>query len=194
MIIGHYAAALIPHERDPQTPLALYLFLANAADFLWLGAAAVGLEAPVPRSLFEASFANLHVAMPFTHDLVPTMGWAVLAAAVVYAATRRGAPAGWAAALVVAHEACDLLSGFSHWILGPATPAIGLNLYGRAPEVALLLEAAFGAGCTWWFVRARARAGRPLSGSTKWGLYATFVAGALVWLPIARTPLADWLR
>src|SRR5262249_14207077 len=148
------------------TPLVLYLLLANVTDLLWLGFAVAGLETPRPNSFFEASFGNLRVEMPYSHDLVPTFGWAALAALVVLAITRRAAPAAWAAALMVVHEACDLVCGFGHWILGPSTPTIGLNLYGRSPETALFIEAAFGAACTFWFVRARARAGRPLASST----------------------------
>lgn len=192
MIWGHYAAALVPHQRDPQTPVAFYLAAANAPDLLWLGLAAAGLETPAPNSLFEASFAALRVDMPYSHDLVTSFGWAVAAALIAFALFRRRAPALWSFTLILVHEACDLLAGFSHWVFGPGTPAVGLNLYNRAPEAALFLEAAFGAACTWWYLRARTRAGRPVAPATAYGLYATFVLGALVWLPIARKSLGAW--
>lgn len=192
MIIGHYAAALIPHQQDAKTPVGFYLFMANVSDLLWLVFAVWGLETPVPGSLFSASFSNLRVEMPYSHDLVPTLAWAALAALVAFAVWRRAAPAMWSAALVLTHEACDLLAGFSHWVWGPGTPTVGLDLYGRAPETALVIEALFGVACTWWYLRSRARAGRPVRPATAYGLYAVFAGGALIWLPIARRSLEAW--
>ena len=201
MILGHYATALIAHQRAPRLPVWLLLATANLPDLLWLVLAAVALEAPHPASVLDASFANLTVEMTYSHDLVPALGLAALAAAGTYlltvqsTATRAVASAAgaWCGALVLGHEASDLVAGFEHHMAGPRSPSIGLNLYGQAPELALVLEALLGAACVAWFTRARARDGRPLSRTTVWSLYAIFVAGTLGWLPIARRPLGELL-
>src|ERR671933_328038 len=137
----------------------------------------LGVEAPQPKSLLAASFLNLRVEMTYSHDLVSSGVLAVGAAALGYVITRRRAVALWCLALVVAHEACDLVVGFPHHVLGPASAGVGLGLYGRAPEVAFGLEAVFGASCVAWFRRARARRGRPVSRRTTWGLYLVFIVG-----------------
>jgi hypothetical protein len=193
MIIGHYATALIPHQRLPAVPLWVFLLAANLSDFAWLLFALLGLEAPRPDSMFAASFRDLEVQMPYSHDLVPAGLWALVAGAIAWGVTRSRAAMVWCAALVVFHEACDLVAGFEHHILGPSTASVGLDLYGRAPEAAILLEAALGAGCVLWFLRQRAASGRPVSIPTARALYLVFILGALAWLPIARTPLGSLL-
>lgn len=156
MVVGHYAAALIPHARQPRTPVWLFLLAANVSDFIWLVLAFAGLEAPRPASMFAASYSNLVVGMPYSHDLVPALGLALAIGVLSVLLTRSATAAGWCAALVVIHELCDFISGFEHRLLGPGTKRVGLDLYHRSPELALVLEAAFGAVCTWWFVRYRA--------------------------------------
>ncbi len=193
MLLGHYATALVPHHRLPRAPVWLWMAAANLPDFVWLVLAALGLETPRPTSILQASFANLRVDMRYSHDLLPLLGLAALAGGAAYLLTRDHRVAGWCVALVVLHEMCDLLAGFPHHVVGPDSALIGLNLYGRAPELALLLDAGVGAACVWWFVRAEARAGRRVAPGTRRGLYALFVLGTLMWLPAARTPLAVWL-
>jgi hypothetical protein len=201
VILGHYATALIAQQRAPRVPVWLLLAAANLPDLVWLILAAVGLEAPSPASVLDASFANLTVEMTYSHDLAPAFGLAAIAAAGAYIVTLQStatravaAVAGaWCAALVLGHEASDLVAGFEHHMAGPRSPSIGLDLYRQAPELALVLEALLGAACVAWFTRARAREGRPLSRATVWSLYAIFVAGTLAWLPIARRPLGELL-
>jgi hypothetical protein len=189
VVIGHYAAALVPHQRHPSAPVWLLLLAANVSDFIWLLLAALGLEAPRPGSMLEATYQNLAVEMPYSHDLVPALALAAVMAVAGFALTRHAATAAWCGALVLVHEACDFLSGFRHRVLGPGTPDLGLDLYHRAPEIALAIEALFGAACVFWFLRARRAEGRAISPATARALYILFIVGALVWLPIARTPL-----
>ena len=193
MIVGHYATALLPWSRAPRAPLWLYLVCAQALDFLWLGLAAAGVEAPSPSSILDVTFANLRVQMVVSHDALPVLGWAALTAGVVLAVTRDGRVALWCGALVVGHLLCDLLSGFGHTLCGAGSPAIGLDLYGRAPRLALVIEAVFGAACVLAFAASERRQGRPLTIRRQAALHAVFVGGALAWLPTATTPLGRWL-
>ncbi len=193
MIVGHYAPALIAHQRQPRAPLWLFMVAGSLQDLVWVALGLAGVEAPRPSSLLETSFLNMRVEMTYSHDLLPALLWCAVMAGVGYAITRRGAVAAWCAALVGIHEISDVVAGFQHHVLGPSTPIFTTNLYGRAPELAILIEAAFGAACVWWFIRARAASGRPISRSTTIGLYAVFVLGALAWLPTARMPLGRLL-
>lgn len=190
MIAGHYATALIAHQRLPKAPVWLFLLSSNVPDFLWLILAIVGPERPQPESILDASFANIHVDMHFSHDLVSVVVLAGMMGIAGFLASREMRVATWCAGLVVLHGACDFVSGFQHNLLGRDTMALGLNLYRRAPEVALLIEAAAGAVVVTWFKFARASSGRPLSHRSILSLYAVLVGGTLIWLPTARTSLS----
>lgn len=192
MVLGHYATALIPHQRVPTAPFWLFLLAANLLDFAWLAFALAGPEMPAPGSMFEATFHNIRVEMPYTHDGFAVGVWVLVGFGLGFAVTRQIAPALWCGALVIVHELCDLLSGFEHYLYDDVFP-IGLNLYGRAPELALVFEAAFGGVCVWWYLRARAAQGKPVSVATGRWLYVVFIGGALSFLPIARTPMGHWL-
>ena len=191
MIIGHFATALVPHARRVGVPLWVLLLCSNLADFLWLALTMAGIEHATPDSMWEATCANLEVAMPVSHDLLPTIVLAALVAGAVgwRYGTRRGAVA--CGILVLLHLACDLLCGYEHNLAGPATRAVGLNLYQRSPHVAIVLEAAFGALCVSLYRRERRVRGDALSARGLAGLYALFVGGALVWLPTATIPLGS---
>ncbi|MHB2017616.1 MAG: hypothetical protein ACYCW6_11770 [Candidatus Xenobia bacterium] len=193
MIVGHYATALFPRHRFPRAPFWLFLLCAQLADFLWLAFAFIGLEPTDPKSFLDASLQNLHVNMLYSHNLMPTL---LLAATVTLAVLlwRRGLKqALWCGALVVLHFLCDLIVGYEHGLFGRDSSPIGLNLYYYNPYLALCLEAAFGATCVAWFVDAEAAAGRPLSRRKIVTLYSIFIGGALIWLPIAVTPLRSLL-
>jgi hypothetical protein len=193
MIIGHYASTLLPHSRDRRAPLALYLFVAIMQDLLWLLFAALGLEPTAPASVLDASFAGLRVEMSYSHDLAPALGWAAFAAVLGFLVTRSQRTALYCAALSIGHELLDLLSGFHHHVAGPTTAAVGLNLYGTAPYLAILIEAVFGAAMVFAYARSEARRGRALRVNQRTVLYAVFVLGALATLPVAERSLNEWL-
>ena len=103
MIIGHYAAALVPGARHVRGPFWLLLLSANVPEFLWLVLAMFGAEAPQPSSLLDASFSNLKVSMHFSHNLVPGLAQAVVVGALVGLFFRDMRLALWCAGLVIAH-------------------------------------------------------------------------------------------
>lgn len=190
MVTGHFATALMPYEMVRQAegrrvPFWVFLLASQFLDFLMLGLVASGVESLTPQHLMNLSFAGMRADMFLSHDLLPVAGWAVLYGLVVWGYTRHQHAALWCVALVLLHEACDLVVGFKHGIKGEAHPELGLNLYTQAPVAGLVLEAALAAVCVWGFVQLRTRAGRPVSRVTQWTLYATLPGGALVSLLVA---------
>lgn len=193
MIVGHYAAALVPYSRLEGRPLWLLMVCANVPEFLWLGLALAGVEPAYPASLLDASFSNLQVSMTCSHNLVPGLVQGVLVFAVVQAIWRDRALALWCGALTIIHVLCDLVVGFEHQLLGADSPRVSLDTYGRMPQLAIAIELAFALACVYAFQAAEARRGRPLPGTRLAALYAVFTLGILAWLPAATTPLRETL-
>jgi hypothetical protein len=193
VIVGHYAAALIPRSRLRDRPFWILLVAANVPEFLWLLLALLGIEAPQPDSVADASFEHLAVQMTYSHNLVPGVIQGLVVGAVVFAWRRDRALALWCAALTVFHVLSDYVVGFEHQWLGPGSAAIGLNTYGRAPDLALSIELAFAVACAYAYQRRERRDGRPLPRARLAALYAVFVAGVVMWWPVAHVPLSHYL-
>lgn len=189
MIVGHYAAALLPYARRTDLPFPALLVCANLPELVWLGLALVGVEAPDPPGVLDATFANLHVDMTFSHNLVPALLQAALATGVVHARWRRPALSLWCGALVVLHVLCDYVVGFEHQLLGADSLVVSLNSYGRWPIGAIFIELAFALACVGWFAWGRASVGRPFPRTRLAALAAVLGVGILAWAPAAHTPL-----
>jgi hypothetical protein len=97
----------------------------------------------------------------------------------------------WCGGLTLFHVLADLVVGFSHELAGPASPAVALNTYGRAPHLAITLELLFALGCVAWYQRAQAQRARPLSRKRALALYATFAVGIAAWYPAATLSLRE---
>ncbi|MFA5939490.1 MAG: hypothetical protein WC809_09080 [Sinimarinibacterium sp.] len=193
MIVGHYAAALVPYGRPDGRPLWLLLLCANVPEFLWLGLALAGIEPTQPASLLDATFPNLQVDMTYSHNLVPGLIQGALVFALVQAIWRDRALALWCGALTVVHVLCDLVVGFEHQLLGPDSPRVSLDTYGQMPQVAILIELVFALACVHFYVKGEARRGRPLSRARRTALYSAFAVGILTWLPAASISLRQLL-
>lgn len=194
MIVGHYAAALLPYSRLRQAlvPLWLLLLCANLPEFLWLALALSGHEAPTPGSFIDASLSNLRVDMLYSHDLVPALLQGVLAAGLVAVIWSRRA-ALWCGGLVVFHVLCDYVVGFEHHVLGPQTPEVALNTYGRAAWLAVAIELLFVLLAIHAYQKSEASFGRPVPAKRLRNIYLVFVIGVLLFLPAAFGPLSDFL-
>jgi hypothetical protein len=191
MILGHFATALVPKSRLPNAPFWLLLVCSIISEFVWLALAALGPEHTEPASLFDATFSNIAVDMRWSHEPLPVVALAVVVAAIVFAIYRQRALALWCGALIVIHLLCDLVVGFTHHLAGPGTPEITMNLYGRAPALAVVIEALYGAALVTWFAIAERRHGRPVHRKKLVALYAVFIIGALAFLPIAFAPMSS---
>jgi hypothetical protein len=193
VIVGHYAAALVPYSRLEGRPLWLLLVCANVPEFLWLALALAGVEPTAPASLLYASFPTLQVHMTYSHNLIPGLIQGALVFALVQAIWRDRPLALWCGALTIVHVLCDLVVGFRHELLGPDSPQVSLDTYGRAPQLALLIELVFALACIHAYLRSEARRGRPLSKNRAAALYAVFVVGILMWLPATTMTLRQLL-
>ena len=191
MIVGHYAAALVPYSRLESRPLWLLLVCANVPEFLWLALALAGVEPTKPASLLDATFPNIDVHMTYSHNLIPGLIQGVIVFALVQAIWRDRPLALWCGALTFVHVLCDLLVGFKHELLGPDSPQVSLDTYGHAPVVAIGIELAFALGCVFAYLRSEARQGRPLSRRRTVALYAVFAVGILLWLPATSMSLGQ---
>ncbi|HJR90554.1 MAG TPA: hypothetical protein VJ782_10390 [Aeromicrobium sp.] len=193
MIVGHYAAALIPYSRLEGRPLWLLLVCANVPEFLWLGLALAGVEPTHPASLLDATFPNIDVRMTYSHNLIPGVIQGAIVFALVQAIWRDRVLSVWCGALTVVHVLCDLLVGFKHELLGPGSPQVSLDTYGNAPVFAIALELAFALGCVYAYLTSERRRGRPVSRGRSVALYAVFTVGILMWLPATAMSLRETL-
>lgn len=194
MIVGHYAAALVPYSRLEGRPLWLLLLCANVPEFLWLILALLGVEPTSPASLLDATFQNLQVSMTFSHNLLPGVLQGVIVFLIVLGFFRDRALALWCGALTVVHVLCDLVVGFQHQFLGPESVQVSLNTYGHAPYLAILIELVFALVCIYFYQRSEQECGRPLTRKRLMTLYAVFTVGILAWLPAATMPLREVLQ
>lgn len=183
MIVGHYAAALVPYSRLKDRPLWLLLVCANVPEFLWLALALAGIEPTRPASLLDATFPTIDVHMTYSHNLIPALLQGVIVCGVVFAIWRDRPLALCCGGLTIVHVLCDLLVGFKHELLGPDSPQVSLDTYGHAPVLAIGIELVFALGCIHFYLRSEKRLERPLARGRVVALYAVFVVGILMWLP-----------
>jgi hypothetical protein len=194
MIVGHYAAALIPRSRLRQYPFWLLLLCANVPEFLWLLLAMLNIEPTTPPSIFDATFQNLNVAMTYSHNLVPGVIQGAVVTALVYAWCRSKALAWWCGFLTLFHVLSDLVVGFEHQLLSRDSMTVSLNTYGTMPYVAFGIELAFSIACIYWFQHQEKKQGRALGRARLLSLYAVFIVGIAMWVPTTSVSLTQWLH
>lgn len=189
MILGHYASALVAKTELPKFPLWILLICANLADFIWIALGFAGVEAPLPKSVLDATFNNIMVTMTYSHDLLPTILLAIAIYFLVRIFAKSPKAAVWCAGLVILHFECDLVAGYEHHIAGTDSPSIGLNTYQRAPHTALIIEAVFAIVCIYLFTNRMRQQGQAIPRKTQILLYGFFLIGILAWWPTATIPL-----
>jgi hypothetical protein len=146
MFAGHVAAGLAAARFEPRVNVGVFISAALLLDgVLWVLILA-GLESVA----IPADFARTHQPafdFPYSHGLLASIGWSIVAAVVAFAWLQGRQTAVLRAAALVAAAV------FSHWMLdalvhrpelpvvGPGSPKLGLGLWQDMP-VALLVEAA----------------------------------------------------
>ena len=114
---------------------------------------ALGIETMEPTGADGPSLATNVTRMTFSHDLVPQIGWTLLAGAIAFAVTRRRLLALIAMALSLDHWLGDLIAGYGHQAFGPDSHPIGTDWYHLNLPAALSFEAALGVLCVYVFTR-----------------------------------------
>ena len=194
MIMGHYAVALVPYSRMQRTaPFWLLLVFSQLQDFVSLSLTMLGIERVRPTSFMDVSFKALHLEIRYSHVITIEILMAIASVAVVAGIWRRRDLALWCGALVLLHEACDLLSGWSHAIVVGGPLVLGLNLYSVNPYLAFVIELVLITLLVTWYVRDQARQGHPFAGRARSVLYAGFLGGMLMYVPLATISLRQIL-
>ena len=140
MFVGHYGAAFLAKRVQPKAPLWALLLAVMWVDVVW----AILVLAGVERARLDPSLSGFPVElehMPFTHGLVATAVWALLAWVVArYAFGWSGGVAAVVGAAVASHWFHDLPVHRADLPLVWSEPKLGLGLWNHPmPELALEL-------------------------------------------------------
>ena len=153
MFIGHLAVGLGAKRVEPRVPLVVWVLAAFGLDVLWPLFVAVGLETvridPGNTAFTPMDFASY----PWSHSLVMSVLWGVLAAALVnrrWPVARAGA---LVAAAVVSHWVLDFITHRADMPLWPGGLRVGLGLWNSVPGT-LIVEGAFALIAIVMYVRA----------------------------------------
>jgi hypothetical protein len=168
MILGHAATTLVAKRMAPDMSwwlLVVSAFLIDIAMFIFVR---LGIETMEPTG-GSPSLSNAIVDMTFSHDLIPQIGWTLLAGAIAFAVTRRRLFALIAMALSLSHWLGDLVAGYGHFVFGPDSHPIGTDWYHLNLAAALTFEAALGVLCVILFTRRKS-----VSPGAQTGLYGLF--------------------
>lgn len=165
MFAGHIGAALAIGRAERTVNVGVFVAAALLLDLLLWLFVLLGWEAVAIPPDFASTHQPVFV-FPYSHGLLSSVFWSLLAGALVLACYARGHSKWRIAALLAA-------AVFSHWLLdavvhrpelpvaGAASRALGLSLWNNMP-VALLLEAALVGAGLYLFVSGT-RLGRPRS-------------------------------
>ncbi|SLN26124.1 hypothetical protein ROJ8625_01042 [Roseivivax jejudonensis] len=169
MILGHAATTLVAKRAAPAMPWWLLFVSAFLIDIAMFTFVALGIETMEPTGADGPTLATNVTQMTFSHDLVPQIGWTLLAGAIAFAVTRQRMFALIAMALSLGHWLGDLFAGYGHHVFGPNSHPIGTDWYHLNLPAALAFEAALGVLCVFVFIR-----GRSFSPGARLGLYGLF--------------------
>ena len=179
MILGHAATTLVAKRTAPEMPWGLLMASAFLIDIAMFTFVALGMETMAPTGAGRPTMANALVEMTFSHDLIPQIGWTLLAGAIAFAVMRERRFALIAMALTFCHWLGDLVAGYQHFVFGPESHPLGTDWYHVNLPAALIFEAALGVLCVFLFTR-----GRAFSPGALAGLYILFGALPFAFLVI----------
>ncbi|MDE1131492.1 MAG: hypothetical protein OSA49_08005 [Ascidiaceihabitans sp.] len=193
MIAGHYATALIAHQKFPKGTLLFFLAVSQFQDICWFIFHYLGLEPTGPIDVFDATIANMTVSMMYSHHLIPQFIWAFvvfLIGKVLFKSTTIGLVA---LTLFVSHIVLDFFSGHGHHLFGADTVAIGLGLYAKNAYLAILIEAVFIVAAITYYFRAETKAGVVRTTKNRAVIIGVFAYGIFFLLSVATVSFRDLL-
>lgn len=171
MFIGHYLTALVPysietHKKLPSqavqtwrtSPIMILVLLLVAAQLPDLVLAVLGLNQDA-ADVYDSAQA----AMTYSHDLLAVTMIAIGGSAVMWIITQNRRLWLWVIALVGIHFVADFVSGFEHYVHGPETASLGLDLYTHSLTTAIAIELAFCTALLTWYVRRERNQGTPVT-------------------------------
>ena len=139
MFIGHYSASFVAKAITPQVPLWLLLAAAQLVDIVWAIFILTGVEHASLAPSLASNPLVLH-DMPYTHSLVATLAWSVIAFLMAWKAIGLAAGEALAVAAVVAsHWFLDLIVHRPDLPLLTGAPKFGFGLW-NFPQLAYGLE------------------------------------------------------
>lgn len=191
MIAGHYATALIAHQKFPKGTLLFFLIVSQFQDFFWFVFHFLGLEPTTPNDVFDTTISNMSVSMLYSHHLVPQLFWAVVVFLVgkfLFKSTTIGLVA---LALLVGHIVLDFFSGHAHNVFGPETHSVGLGLYATNAYLAILIEAVFIIAALTYYFRQEAKSALVRTAKTRAAIIGVFAYGVLFMLSVATVSVRD---
>lgn len=194
MFAGHYATALIAHQKMPKASLPFFLAASQLQDILWLTFHYLGLEPTAPDDVLNATLSGLSVDMIYSHDLLPQVVWGCvifLIGKILYKSTKIGLVG---LILVLGHFALDFFSGHPHHIYGPDTAHAGLGLYASNVYLAIAVEAGFVAFALWYYFRSETRRGVQRNAKNKAAIAGLFIFGLGFLTLIATTSFREWFH
>lgn len=193
MIAGHYATALIAHQKFPKGTLLFFLVVSQLQDLLWFVFHYLGLEPTRPADVFDATVQNLTVMMTYSHHLIPQLIWGglvFLVGRIYFKSTTVGLVA---LALFAVHFVLDFFSGHAHHVFGAGTPQITLGYYASNVYLAIFIEVVFVIAALWFYFRQEAKAGVIRTRANKAVIIGVFVYALVFLLVIATTSVRDLL-
>ena len=123
MFIGHFAVGFSSKRAAPRASLGVLMAAPLLADLLWPILLIAGIESVrIDPGNTAVTPLDLH-DYPWSHSLVTSLAWSVIAAAAFWAATRYGR-----GAVVIAFGV------FSHWVLDFVTHRPDMPLYPGSPK------------------------------------------------------------
>ncbi|MCH4887598.1 hypothetical protein EZV73_08440 [Acidaminobacter sp. JC074] len=161
MITGHFTTALVPYGNNKKYPLVVLLILTQIQDFL----------IPVDMMLQNLGLGDFRILeMTYSHDIVPALILSFLSMLIIHLIYKNRSFTLWAGFLVIFHEVCDLLAGFSHHIMGPHTQALGFDFYRQNQVMAAIIEGMLAIICIGYYVKKRKDQNDPISRGSLIGL------------------------
>ncbi|MDB9961029.1 hypothetical protein OAD62_02955 [Oceanihabitans sp.] len=193
MLAGHYATALIAHQKSPKGTLLYFLIASQFQDLLWFTFHLLGLEYTGPNDVLDTTLSNMTVDMLYSHDLLPQIFWLVvifLIGKALFKSTKIGMIG---SALVAGHFVLDFFSGHPHHIFGAETQDVALGLYASHIYFAIAIEAVFCILILWYLFKKEAENRIQRTSKNKISIIGLFVFGIVFMLTIATTSFRQLL-
>ncbi len=146
MFIGHHAVGLGAKPFAPRTSLGALILAPMLLDVLWPIFVLLGIESfridPGNTAVTPLDFSHY----PWSHSLLMSIVWGVVAGAVYFAATRYGRGAAVIGIGVVSHWFFDYVTHRPDLPLYPGGPKVGLGLWNSVAGTVVVEAILFAAG------------------------------------------------